>query len=127
MHPNEDSKTPSSSPSRALRLLARLSLLAWVGFWTWFIVSVMASEGAAIEPAVMLGGLWAVAALAWFRPRIGALALAALGAWSLWFFHDPSGRWHVSLWLIALPAGAIAACTWLGAPTHRPAATHRAA
>jgi hypothetical protein len=118
MPTNDD---PGSLP-RTLRLLGRMLLLAWLGFWTWFIVSVMASEGVALEPVAMLAGLWAAATVAWFRPRAGALVLLILGAWALWFFHDPDGRWHVSLWLIAVPAGAIAMCTWLGAPPSHPAA-----
>jgi hypothetical protein len=81
-------------------------------------VSVMAMEGAAVTPVAMLGGLWAVAVLAWLRPRHGALALVALGAWSLWFFHDPAGRYNIATWMIALPAWAIAVLGWLGAPRH---------
>lgn len=100
-----------------LRLVARIALLLWAGFWTWFVVAVMASEGVAPEPVAMLSGLWTVTALAWFRPRAGAAALVALSAWSLWCFRNGA-----ALWLIALPACAIAVCSW---STARPRAADR--
>jgi hypothetical protein len=102
------------TPPAALRLVARLGLLLWAGFWTWFMVSVMASEGIALEPVAMLSGLCTVTVLAWFRPRLGAVALVALSAWSLWCFRNGA-----AIWLIALPACAIAALAWLGAPSRR--------
>lgn len=101
-----------------LRITARIGLLLWAGFWTWFLVSVMASEGVAIEPVAMLSGLCMVTTLAWCQPRPGAAALVLVAAWSLWCFRN-----HAAVWLIALPACAIAALTWLGAaraPGHRP-------
>ncbi len=106
----------------ALLWLARTTLLLWLGFWTWFIVSVMASEGASPWPVGMLCGLWVIAAWSWFWPRTSALALVALAAWSLWFFRPPTGDASAPLWLIAVPACAIAALAWFTAP---PPATQR--
>ena len=102
---------------RTLRITACIALLLWAGLWTWFLVSVMASEGVAIEPVAMLSGLWMVTTLAWFQPRPGAAALVLVAAWSLWCFRNDA-----AVWLIALPACAIAALTWLGATR---AAGHR--
>jgi len=110
MDPND----PTPTPPAVLRLVARLGLLLWAGFWTWFMVSVMASEGVALEPIAMLSGLCTVTVLAWFRPRLGAATLVALSAWSLWCFRNDA-----AIWLIALPACTIAALMWPGAPSRR--------
>lgn len=102
----------------ASRRAARTGLLAFVGFWTWFIGSVMASEGAAAEPVTALAALWLTGVLAWWWPRPGAVALLVLGGSSLWFFADPTGRWNAATWLIVLPACVLALGVWAGAPRH---------
>lgn len=111
--------TTAISPPRVrtlARLAARIGLLLLVGFWTWFIVSVMVDEGAATEPIAMLAYLWFTGGLAWCRPRAGALALVVMAGLALWFLRDPNDRWNAATWLIALPACAIAAAAWIGAP-----------
>lgn len=103
---------PVARPFPWLRLAARAALLAWAGFWTWFIVSVALSEPPAHEPWVGLAILWVVALVAWFLPRFGCGVLFAFAAWAAWFFGNDA-----SIWLIATPAVAIGLLGLLGART----------
>lgn len=100
----------SAPASSWLRFAARIGLLAWAGFWTWFIVSVALSEPPAIEPWVGLTVLWAVAGTAWLLPRFGCVVLFAFAGWAAWYFGNDA-----SIWLIAVPAVAVGLLGWLGA------------
>lgn len=101
--------TPPSR--RVFRFAARLALLAWTGFWTWFIASVAISEWPATEPWLGLALLWALSLTAWLLPRAGAIVLLAFAAWSAWYFAGST-----ALLLIVGPPCAVAMLSWLGAP-----------
>ena len=40
----------------------------------------------------LLAGLWVPAVLGWRRPLLGAVAMALVAAFALWFFHDAVAR-----------------------------------
>ncbi len=94
------------APTCTIRWLfcaARVLLLAWLLFWTWFIVTDMAVEGVAYQPVIGLCLVWSPGAIAWFWPRLGSLCLLGLAAWAVWFFHPGVGSA-----LVAVPAVAVA-------------------
>ena len=93
-----------------IQIAARVGLAAWVLFWTWFVASDMAAEGVAREPILALVVLWSVGVVAWCWPRLGVIAMAGLCGYSLWLFANGP-----ALWMIAVPAAALALLGWLGA------------
>ena len=100
------------------RTAARVLLVGWAGFWTWFVTSLAVSEWPAAEPLIALGVLWTVALVAWFLPRAGAGVLLVFAAWSGWLFAGGS-----AVWMVAAPACVIALLNWLGAARLNRAAT----
>lgn len=104
--------TPPSQ--RLFRVAARLALLAWAGFWTWFLACNAVSDWPAVQPWIGLGIVGALTVVAWKLPRIGAGALLAFAAWAAWFFAHST-----ALWLIVGPPCVIAALNLLGAPRSR--------
>lgn len=105
-----DSMLPDSA-RRSVRVIGRVVLLAWAGFWAWFLFAHVVSEPPAPQPWVGLALVGALTLAAWFRPRLGALGLVAGGVWAAWFFGNT-----FAVTAIALPAGLIAVACWLGAP-----------
>ena len=112
----------ATTPRRsALPIAAAVPLLLWTAFWSWFVLANLVSDGLALPPVLMLAVLWGTAALCWWRPRLGALALLGIAASAIaGLAVDSPVRW-VPVWSIAGPCVAIAALAWFGART-RPAA-----
>ena len=105
---------PVTARQHVLRLVARGVLLLWQLFWTWFVVSVMATEGIATTPVLMLASFWCLGAVAWRWPRPGVIALVAFAVFSLWYFHNGA-----AVWLLALPAIVVAALfAWSSRSSH---------
>lgn len=98
----------SSDPARPRReappLVLAIVILAWTGFWTWFVVADGLHDARTLGPgtygvmAGFLAALWGPTALAWIRPWIGALAFAAVGVAAFVLFRHAFARW-----LFALP------------------------
>lgn len=90
-----DSSSAQPAGPRALRWILRGLLLAWAGFWTWFVG--MASLGEAPAPpwwipAAWLAGLGALVGLAWRWPALGGLALLGAGGWAAAYFPSSGAR-----------------------------------
>jgi hypothetical protein len=101
---------------RACRALLRLALVLWAGFWAWFVIAASLGEPPPPPwwiPAAWLAGLGALVLLAWRRPAVGGLALAAAALASAVEFD----RWDTRA-LLALPALALGlgflALAWTG-------------
>ena len=97
------------------RTALRIAIVAWVLFWTWFVLAVGVSDARTLGPetygwmALFLAAVWIPALLAWRRPLAGALAMAAVAVAGLVFLRDSS-----ALWLISGPPLAYAiASAWL--------------
>ena len=111
-HPTDPG--PADTRQRLLRLVARGVLILWQLFWTWFVISVMATEGIATTPVLMLASFWCLGAVAWRWSCPGAIALVAFAGFSLWYFHNSA-----AVWLLALPAIVVAALlAWSSRSSH---------
>ena len=110
--------TPAIASRRAtLPIAAAAPLLLWTAFWSWFVLANLVSDGLALPPVLVLVVLWGTAALCWWRPRLGALALLGIAAAAVaGLAFDSPVRW-VPVWSIAAPCVAIAALAWFGART----------
>src|SRR5262245_19311250 len=112
-------KTPSvdrSRVSRVLRLVVRWLVLAWAGFWAWFVVAVSIGEPPPPPlwiPAAWLAGLTALVVLCWKRPVLGGLALLASGVWAFATFANPGARALLAAPAIVLGLGCLAS-GWSG-------------
>lgn len=105
-------------PVRAPRppLPLRVAILAWTGFWTWFVVVDGLHDARTLGPrtyGVMVGflaALWGPTVLAWRRPRSGGLAFAVVGVAAFVLFRHPFARWVFALppVLFALALGGLA-------------------
>lgn len=85
-----------------LRWVVRALLLAWAGFWAWFVVAVSIGESPAPPwwiPAAWLASLAALVVLCWRRPTLGGLVLAGSGILAAVAFDNPWARL-----LLAAPA-----------------------
>lgn len=112
-----DSPSPSRPSSRchtSLHWSGALPLLVWCGFWSWFVLANLVSDGLALPPVLALATLWGATALTWWRPRLGAIALLAIAGLALCGLHSDSPVRLVPVWLIAVPCSAVAAIAWLG-------------
>jgi hypothetical protein len=113
--------SPVAPRHTALPIAAAIPLLLWTAFWSWFVLANLFSDGLALPPVLVLAVLWGTAALCWWRPRLGALALLGIAATAIaGLAVDSPVRW-VPVWSIAAPCVAIAALAWFGTRT-RPAA-----
>lgn len=96
---------------RVLRLVLRGLLLAWAGFWAWFVVMVSLGESPAPPwwiPLAWLASLAGLVVLCWRRPTLGGLALVAAGAWSAYYFDHPGARALLAAPAIGLGIGCLA-------------------
>ena len=87
----------------ALRV-AQLLVTVWALFWAWFAAACAVSEGGVTW---VYGGSFLVASmglgtLAWWRPRLGGIALILAAAWAFTYFHGEAARG-----LLVLPALAL--------------------
>ena len=78
------------------RFLGRAVLVAWAGFWTWFIGAHFVSEGwTAVKPGgTMLAIFLGVAAVGLRWPRLGSVVLLGAAGVAYWFFNNP-GAWSL--------------------------------
>lgn len=108
---NADTAPEASRPVTAgglLRLLGRIVLLAWAGFWTWFNLASLLGEvadlgvGAWINHGLLAAVIVAVTALAFLRPRVGGIVLLVLTVALALFFRGVEPL--VALIFLAPPA-----------------------
>lgn len=104
--------SPSSTCqlARILRILLRVLLVAWAGFWAWFVLAVSLGEAPPPPwwiPASWLGGLGALVALGWRRPALGGAVLVAAGTWAAIHFDSSGARALLAAPAIALGLGSL--------------------
>lgn len=98
---------------RIVLYVVRGLLLLWAGFWTWFVLMTLVSEGLGGWPYALrfLGPLAATVVVAWLWPRIGGLLLMLGAAFAAWYSDNAGARI-----LLALPAALCGvACVLAGA------------
>jgi hypothetical protein len=96
---------------RALALVLRGLLLAWAGFWAWFVVMVSLGEAPAPPwwiPCAWLAGLAALVVLCWRRAVLGGLVLVAAGCAAWAAFANPGARALLAAPAIVLGLGWLA-------------------
>jgi hypothetical protein len=82
---------------------ARAPLIAWAGFWVWFIAASAIGYRTGLQWHLLFGGIAAsLFAAAWFWQRVAGVAMLAAAALTAWFFHNSS-----EYLLIAAPAALI--------------------
>jgi hypothetical protein len=92
MNPSSASVFPAR---RVLWLALRGLVLAWAGFWAWFVLMVTFGESPSPPwwiPAAWLASLAALVVLCWRRATLGGLALVAAGVWAAAYFDNPGAR-----------------------------------
>ncbi len=91
---------------RVLRIVGRIVLLAWAGFWTWFnlasLIGEMADLGVWINHGLLAAVIVAVTVLAFLWPRVGGIALLVLTVGLAVFFRGVEP--FVALIFLAPPA-----------------------
>jgi hypothetical protein len=95
---------------RALRLVLRGLLLAWAGFWAWFVIVVSVGELPRPPlwiPVAWLGSLALLVLLCWKRPTLGGLTLVAAGVGASVFFDNPGARALLAAPAIVLGLGCL--------------------
>jgi len=97
--------------SRVLRLVIRGLVLAWAGFWAWFVIVVSIGEPPSPPwwiPTAWLASLAVLVVLCWKRPILGGLALVVSGLLAAWYFDHPGARALLAAPAIALGLGCLA-------------------
>lgn len=80
------------------RLVSRIAILAWAGFWSWFVVVDGLEDARTLGQSTylimlaILAGLWIPTVVAWRHARAGAVCMAIAGAAALWFFPGAFAR-----------------------------------
>lgn len=80
---------------RILRYVLRGLLLAWAGFWTWFVLSATIGDPGPVPwwiPVAWLSSLCVAVVVPWRWPILGGLALVASGSWAATYFANSSAR-----------------------------------
>lgn len=89
------SQTPAAPPRPGPRLtrgFGRFFLLLWAAFWLWFNIESAISESDGSRTHIVLACLTAaLAAGAWFLPRLGGAIMIVGSAAAMWKFHDAPG------------------------------------
>lgn len=95
----------------ASRVVWRVLLIAWAGFWAWFVLAVSLGEPGPPPlwiPVAWLSGLATLVVLGWRRPTLGGIALVATGIWSAIYFDHAGARALLAAPAIGLGLGALA-------------------
>ena len=89
-------------------------LLLWAGFWTWFIVMVLASEGWGGWPHGLMIAvpIWGASVAGMLAPRFGGVLLLVAGVVAFWYFPHPGARTLLAAPALALGVAAIALGCW---------------
>jgi hypothetical protein len=94
------------------RLILRALLIAWAGFWAWFVLAVSFGGKEAAPPwwipAAWLSALALLVFLGWRWPKAGGIALVTAGLAAAGFFHNPWARLLLAAPAILLGAGCLA-------------------
>jgi hypothetical protein len=96
---------------RLFRTLLRLLLVAWAGFWAWFVLAVSFGEAPPPPwwiPTAWLGGLAVLVLLCWRWPKFGGLVLVAAGLWAGAYFDNSGARALLAAPAIGLGLGTLA-------------------
>jgi hypothetical protein len=96
---------------RLARYTVRGLLLAWAGFWAWFVVAVSLGESPAPPPWIpvtWLASLATAVVLCWRWPAIGGGVLVAAGLVSAAYFDHPGARALLAAPAVALGLACIA-------------------
>jgi len=95
-----------------LRLVLRMLLVVWAGFWAWFVLAATFGGSEAPPPwwipAVGLSTLALLVVLGWKRPTAGGIALLAAGLAAAAFFDNPWARALLAAPAVLLGAGCLA-------------------
>jgi hypothetical protein len=72
-------------------VMLRTAMVLWAAFWSLFAVLSAWSGGisGAQHALAFIAVIASPVAIAWRYPRLGGLALLAVGAWCMWYFHNP--------------------------------------
>ena len=102
--------------------IVSLALLAiWAGFWLWFSISVVVSEGTlAWQPYTFIAAIIALALTAWRYPKVGGPLMIAAGLAAAFYYNNIWART-----MLALPAIAIGALRIIAAYRAAVHITHR--
>ena len=96
--------------SRILRWVPRVGVLAWAGFWGWFVLMVGSSDihqglkGTGWVMAAWFASLIALVAGVWIKPRVGGLMMLAAAMVCVYLFRGPD-QTHLILTLPAVLIG----------------------
>jgi hypothetical protein len=95
--------------SRILRSALRVSLVAWAGFWAWFVLAASLDQPPPLWiPVAWLTSLSLLVVLGWRWPRLGGFVLVAAGAWSATYFDHPGARALLSAPALVIGIGCLA-------------------
>ncbi|MBL8857072.1 MAG: hypothetical protein JNL28_01025 [Planctomycetes bacterium] len=95
---SESPPTDRRTHPGSVRLVLRIAMLAWAGFWTWFVVLDGLHDAQALGHRTygiiiaLLAGIWIPTIVAWHRALAGAVCMAVVGVFALWFFHGATAR-----------------------------------
>lgn len=110
------SEIERTAVSGIFRIVSRALVVAWAGFWAWFVIAVSLGEPPAPPlwiPAAWLTSLAALVVACWRWPVAGGALLAGAGIWAGAFFANPWARA-----LLAAPAVVLGLVILAGALLH---------
>ena len=95
--------------TRWVLLVARILLLLWAGFWTWFVVAHIVMDGWDVLPqaSLILVPLLCPVVLCFIWPRVGGVALICAGIAAWLYFGGGLTSTHCILALPAVLFGAV--------------------
>lgn len=92
---------------RLSRVALRATTLVWAGAWTAFVVAALPGEPwrGWVIGAMFCIAVWLLTGLAWWKPRLGGLAMLGAGVWAWGFFHSRAAMLGLVTPSIALGLG----------------------